>query len=223
MLSELSADSPCVNAGDPDAIAVSWEDVVDDPNAIAVERTDIAGDPRIMDGRVDMGAYEFMPPVKVIMKLTPRTLNCGSKGNWVKAHLTLPEEFTVEDVDADRPAVLRDYNFESAPLNVFVNENELVEIEAAFRREDICSLAGDWPDSLTVYGFFSDGNIFLGTSTVRIITPSLKDIGELAASWLEMDCSHPDWCGGADLNEDSIVNYADFALLGSGQIEFVSK
>ena len=161
--------------------------------------------------------------VEVSMKLTPRTLNCGSKGNWVKAHLTLPEEFTVADVDPNRPAVLRDFNFESAPLNVFVNENELVEIEAAFRREDICSLASDWPDSLTVYGFFSDGSIFLGTSTVRIITPGLNDIHELAAMWLEMDCSPSDWCGGMDLNQDSMVNFADFALLQSGQIEFVSK
>ena len=157
------------------------------------------------------------------MKLTPRTLSCRSDGNWVKAHLTLPEGFTVEDVDPDRPAVLRVFGFQSAPLNVFVNENELVEIEAAFRREDICSLASDWPDSLTVYGFFSDGSIFLGTSTVRIITPGLKDINELATSWLEMDCNHSDWCGGGDLNEDSIVNYADFALLQTSQIEFVSK
>ncbi len=157
------------------------------------------------------------------MRLTPRALNCRSQGNWVQAHLTLPEGFTVADVDAGRGAVLRYFGFESAALNVFVNENELVEIEAAFRREDVCSLASDWPDSLTVYGFISDGSMFFGTSTVRLITPGLKDIHELAARWLEMDCSPSDWCGGMDLNEDSIVNFADFALLQSGQIEFVGK
>lgn len=38
-----------------------------------------------------------------------------------------------------------------------------------------------------------------------------------------MDCSYPDWCGGADLDEDSMVDFADFALLQGGQIEFVGK
>ncbi|NIQ74214.1 MAG: hypothetical protein GWN80_01425, partial [Gammaproteobacteria bacterium] len=32
--------------------------------------------------------------MKVPMKLTPGTLNCRSYGNWIKAHLTLPEGFT---------------------------------------------------------------------------------------------------------------------------------
>ncbi len=161
--------------------------------------------------------------MEVSMKLTPQPLNCRSQGNWVKAHLTLPEGFTVADVDPNRPAVLRYFGFESAPLNVSVNENELVEIKAAFRDEDFCSLASDWPDSLAVYGFFSDGSIFFGTSTVRIITPSLKDISELAARWLEMDCSPPDWCSGMDLNKDSVVNLVDFALIQTSEIEFVSK
>ena len=67
------------------------------------------------------------------------------------------------------------------------------------------------------------GSIFFGTLTVRIVPLRQKDLRKFAARWLEMDCSHPHWCGGMDLNEDSIVNYADFAVLGSGQIEFVNK
>ena len=112
--------------------------------------------------------------MQVPMKLTPRTLNCRSQGNWVKAHLTLPEGFTVADVDPDRPAVLHSFGFESAPLYVFVNKNKLVEIEAAFERQAVCSLAGDWPQELTVAGFLAEGNIFLGSSTVRIIHPGME-------------------------------------------------
>jgi hypothetical protein len=112
--------------------------------------------------------------MQVPMTLTPRVLNCRSEGNWIKAHLTLPEGSTVADVDSDRPAVLHSFGFQSAPLHVFVNKDNLVEIEAAFERQALCSLAGDWPDELTVAGFLNDGNIFLGTSKVRIITPKIK-------------------------------------------------
>jgi len=161
--------------------------------------------------------------MQVPMKLTPRTLNCRSKGNWVKAHLTLPQGFTVEDVDSNRPAVLHSFGFQSAPLHVFVNENELVEIEAAFEREAVCSLAGDCPQALTVAGFLTDGNIFLGTSTVRMIAPGMKDIEELALYWLNKDCVHPDFCDQIDMNRDSMVNLLDYALLLNSQVEFVSE
>jgi hypothetical protein len=161
--------------------------------------------------------------MQVPMKLTPRTLNCRGKGNWVKAHLTLPEGFTVADVDPNRPAVLHSFGFQSLPLYVFVNDNSLVEIEAAFEREAVCSLVGDWPQKLTVAGFLADGNIFLGTSMVRMITPGLKEIGELASCWLQGDCVHPTWCDQIDLNRDSTVNFLDYALLMNSQVEFVSE
>jgi hypothetical protein len=161
--------------------------------------------------------------MQVPMKLTPRTLNCRSKGNWVKAHLTLPQGFTLAHVDPDRPAVLHSFGFQSAPLYVFVNDNELVQVEAAFEREALCSLAGDWPQKLTVAGFLTDGNIFLGTSTVRMITPGLKEIGELSLYWLNADCVHPDFCDRIDMNRDSLVNLLDYALLQNSQVEFVSE
>ncbi len=161
--------------------------------------------------------------MQVPMKLTPRTLNCRSEGNWVKAHITLPQGFTVADVDPDKPAVLHSFGFESAPLYVFVNKDKLVQIEAAFEREAVCSLAGDWPEALTVAGFLTDGNIFLGRSPVRIIHPGMKVIEELANCWLQGDCVHPTWCDGIDMNRDSLVNLLDYALLMSINVEFVSE
>lgn len=160
--------------------------------------------------------------MNVPMKLTPRILNCRSQGNWVKAHLTLPEGFTVADVDSNRPAVLHSFGFQSTPLYVFVNVNELVEIEAAFEREEVCSLAGNWPEALTVAGFLADGNIFLGTSTVRMIAPGMKLIEELAWYWLNADCVQPDFCNDIDMNRDSIVNLLDYALLMNIEVEFVT-
>ncbi|MHC4110423.1 MAG: GLUG motif-containing protein [Planctomycetota bacterium] len=160
--------------------------------------------------------------MQVPMKLTPRTLNCRSQGNWVQAHLTLPEGFIVADVNSERPTVLHSFGFQSAPLYVFVNKDKVVEIEAAFEREAFCSLAGDWPQMLTVAGFLADGNIFLGTSNVRIIHPGMKVIEELASYWLQGDCVHPSWCDGIDMNRDSLVNLADYALLMNINVEFVN-
>ncbi|MHC4462699.1 MAG: right-handed parallel beta-helix repeat-containing protein [Planctomycetota bacterium] len=206
----LSAASPCIDAGDPNYIA--------GPN-----ETDLDGNPRVINGRIDMGAFEYSSPILAEVRIVPRTLNCRRKGNWVKAHLTLPEGFTVADVDSDRPAVLHSFGFQSLLLYVFVNDNGLVEIEAAFEREQVCSLTGDWPEALTVVGFLTDGNIFLGTSTVRMITPGAKDIEELALYWLNADCIHPDFCDGVDMNRDSFVNLPDYALLLNSQVEFVSE
>ncbi|MDH4240175.1 MAG: hypothetical protein OEW48_11485 [Phycisphaerae bacterium] len=156
--------------------------------------------------------------MQVPMKLTPVSLNCRSEGKWIKAHITLPEGFTVADVNSERPAVLHSFGFQSAPLYVFINKDKVVEIEAAFERQAICSLTGDWPQALTVAGFFADGNIFLGTSNVRIIHPGLKVIEELASCWLQGDCVYPE----TDMNRDSLVNLLDYALLMNIEVEFVT-
>ena len=108
-------------------------------------------------------------------------------------------------------------------LNVFVNKDKLVEIEAAFEREAVCSLAGDWPEAFTVAGFLTDGNLFLGTASVRTITPGLRDLMELSNYWLADDCRKPHWCDGMDLNRDSVVNLLDFALLHQCSIEIMSN
>lgn len=33
-----------------------------------------------------------------------------------------------------------------------------------------------------------------------------------SALWMATHCGGPDWCGGSDVNRDSIVDFADFAL-----------
>ena len=77
-------------------------------------------------------------------------------------------------------------------------------------------------EALTVAGFLTDGNIFLGTSTVRIIHPGMKVIEELVWYWLNKNCVHPDFCNDTDMNRDSIVNLLDYALLMNINVEFVT-
>jgi hypothetical protein len=156
---------------------------------------------------------------RVPMNLTPRTLNCRSQGNWVKAHFTLPEEYSISDIDLDRSAVVDSSGIESALLEVSVNKDGSIEITASFDKEQICSLAGDWPEIFRVYGFFTDGSVFFGESVIRINPAGLKEVTELALYWLE-ECDYPDWCEGMDMNRDTVVNFQDYPLLLNSEVEF---
>jgi hypothetical protein len=73
----LLADSPCIDAGDPNYIS--------EPN-----ETDLDGRPRVLDGNedgtavIDMGAYEYTPPIPAEINIKPRILNLASKGRWTQ-------------------------------------------------------------------------------------------------------------------------------------------
>jgi hypothetical protein len=48
-------------------------------------------------------------------------------------------------------------------------------------------------------------------------------VADLASYWLESGCGKPDWCGGVDLNQDSSVDFVDFALFDGCCIEVVAE
>ncbi|MHC4498411.1 MAG: exo-alpha-sialidase, partial [Planctomycetota bacterium] len=230
----LLPDSPCIDAGDNNSIPPETDDLDGDGNIAEPIPWDLDGNPRIVDGNndgnsvVDMGAYEFFwPPIEVAMRLTPRALNPGSQGNWVKAHFVLPEGFSVEDVDTDSPAkIIEPFepDIESDYMNVFVNDDGLVEIEAAFPRAGFCGVSIDGNSvEVTVLGTLTSGQQFYGTDTIKIIDHHFECLADFASYWLQTDCGKPDWCGGSDLNEDSVVNFLDFAMFDACCIEIITE
>jgi len=212
----LSVGSPCIDAGaevgvyeDIEGNVRPWDFPCVDNNSPDV-------------GEFDMGAYEYVG-VESALKLTPQTLNCRSQGKWVKAHLTLPEGFTIADIDTNTPATLQPMNLTSAHLKVSLCKDGLVKVNASFDRKEFCRAVGDLSEGLTVFAYFADGAVFYGTASVRIITPGLQELAELSAYWLQSNCDKPDWCNGLDLNHDSVVNMLDFALFQKSNIEFIDK
>jgi len=206
----LPPSSPCINAGDPYHIA--------EPN-----ETDLDGQPRIFLGRVDIGADEFVPSLEVPMHFTPRTLNPKSKGKWIKAHLVLPEGFSVEDINTNSPArIVEPFTADSVYMDVFLNEDGLVKIMAAFDRAVFCS-NGSAQGNVVVIGRLTNGQYFYGTDTIRIKTNNLEYLAVLTSYWLAADCGEPDWCAGADLNRDSVVDFIDFALFDGCCLEFIKN
>jgi hypothetical protein len=210
----LSAASACIDAGDPN---YQWSG----------EEKDIDGQVRVFDSRVDIGADEHVPPIEVAMKFTPQALNSASKGNWIKAHFVLPDGFVVEDVDANIPSKVTEPfepDIESEYVNVFVNEDALVEVEAAFGRAEFCA-AGTEGDSIevTATGLLTSGQQFYGTETIKITDGTFEHLAGLASRWLEATCSQPDWCEGVDLDQDGAVNFVDFALFNGCRIQVIPE
>jgi len=167
-------------------------------------------------------AVTVMPPVEVLMRLTPPVFNPASHGKWLKAHLVLPEGFTVDDVDTNTPAWAQPLDVNSEYINVFINDDSLVEMEIGFSRADFCSY-GPFDGTVTVIGTLTSGQYFYGTDTVRILDKTFEALALLSSHWLDSDCGKPDWCSGFDLDQDSVVNFVDFALFDGCCIEVVKQ
>ncbi|HUW19455.1 MAG TPA: metallophosphoesterase [Sedimentisphaerales bacterium] len=226
----LRSGSLCIDAGTNSSIPFDKGDVDSDGNTTELVPWDLAGNLRLIDGDddansvVDMGAYEFWPPVEAMMKFTPQALNVCSKGKWVKAHFVLPEGYRIEDVDKNVPAVVEPLGIESGYMNVFVNDCGLVVVEAAFARAEFCGAGIDGNSvDVAVTGLLTSGRRFCGTDTIKVVDKTFEQLAGLASHWLVQACDEHDWCGGFDIDHDSVVNLVDFALLGGCCVEIVKN
>jgi parallel beta-helix repeat protein len=229
----LLPNSPCIDAGDNSSVPPDTADLDGDGNTTEPIPFDLDNNPRCVDlpsvadtgsGEapiVDMGAYEaFIPPIEVWMKFTPQSLNPGTNGSWVKAHFVMPEGFSVDDVDANTPVEIEQLGIESHYVNVFINEDGLVCIEAGFDRSEFCKATrGGEVMEITVVGYLIDGRRFSGIDTARILDKTMERLATMASYWLQSGCGAPDWCSDSDINRDSVVNFLDFADVESCCIE----
>lgn len=152
----LLADSPCIDAGDPNYVA--------DPN-----ETDLDGKPRIIGGRIDMGAYEYSPPILAEVRIVPPTINLASKGKWITASLWLGEDYNVADIDAN--SVLLENEIEAESFRV--DEQQQVAI-VRFSRSEVQGILAPGEVELTVSGELTDGTRFEGADMIRVIDKSGK-------------------------------------------------
>jgi predicted outer membrane repeat protein len=145
----LLEDSPCVDAGDPN--------YVPGPN-----ETDLDGNPRVIGGRIDIGAYEYIQPILAEVDINPKTFNLSSKGRWIMCLIRLPEDYNVADIDPN--SVLLEDEIEANSLQV----NGQVAI-VKFSRSEAQDILEAGQLELTVSGELVDGTIFEGTDTITVI------------------------------------------------------
>ncbi|MBA7684218.1 hypothetical protein ES703_92609 [subsurface metagenome] len=147
----LLLDSPCINAGDPNYVA--------EPN-----ETDLDGKPRVIGGRIDMGAYEYSPPIPAEVRIVPRSINLASMGKWITCYIQLPEDYNVADIEAD--SVLLEYEIQAQSLSL--NEGQQVAT-AKFNRSDVQEILDAGEVELTITGRLTNGFAFEGTDVIRVI------------------------------------------------------
>ncbi|MHC4158004.1 MAG: right-handed parallel beta-helix repeat-containing protein [Planctomycetota bacterium] len=152
----LLGTSPCIDTGDPNFIP--------EPN-----ETDLDGNARLLDGDedgmpiVDMGAYEYRPPIPADVDIHPDTLNLASKGRWISCQIRLPEDYNTADIDAN--SIYLEDVIKAQGLQV----NDRLAI-AKFSRPDVQAIldAGDDVEVL-ISGELTDGTIFEGTDTIKVL------------------------------------------------------
>jgi predicted outer membrane repeat protein len=147
----LLAGSPCIDAGDPN-------------HPYGPNETDLDGKPRVMGGRIDMGAYEYSPPISAEVRILPRTINLQSKGKWIAASIQPPEGYGAADIDAN--SILLENEIE--PEQFRLSEDQQAAI-ARFNKSEVQGIIDTGEVELIITGRLKDGITFKGTDVIRVI------------------------------------------------------
>jgi len=151
--------SSCIDAGDPC--------YVPEPN-----ETDLDGNPRIINSRIDMGAYES-DYIQARLWLSPQTINRQSRMKKVMAWMQLPEGITKDQIDQDTPVLL--YPGPLEPINQYIFEHgkkgdKRVNIFILYDKAELLSVV---PDNglvdVQVIGSLNTGQQFYGSAFLTIL------------------------------------------------------
>ncbi len=149
----LLSNSPCIDTGDPN--------YVPEPN-----ETDLDGNPRVSGYAIDMGAYESLPAIEAVVKIRPNTLNLRSRGKSITCRISLPEDYNVTDIDTNSVFLEGQIPADRVWLG---DEFTIAKFSRRAVKEMLAELETPAEVELLVSGELSDGTIFEGTDTIRVI------------------------------------------------------
>lgn len=149
----LMETSPCIDAGDPGFVAGAGE-------------TDIDGNERVSGGLVDIGADEYLKGIEVDIRITPRTLNLSSKGNYINCSIALDGGYDITDIDISTILL----HGVVAPESVRYDAEEdklMIKFDRAGTQELLEGMTGEV--SLIVKGKLNNDMDFEGSDTINLI------------------------------------------------------
>jgi hypothetical protein len=159
----LLPQSLCINTGDPNYIL--------DPNY----PNDLDGNPRIVDGRIDMGAYEFPGILRAKLFCVPKVLNLRSRGRYIMAFMSMPQGITPSDINDAEPLLFIPGRVQATRQFVRQSRRRHTYIMATFNRADCMENLSPGTNEVNVTGRLTTGQIFYGTDSIRIIGPKMFD------------------------------------------------
>jgi len=136
---------------------------------------DLNGNPRIINGIVDMGAYEALLPVEADVYIIPRVINRRSRLKRVIAIMRLPEGIGKHDV-ADEPFEMYVDEVEGEPIGAIwqrvIGWGRRVSGFALFDKAELMdAVSKNGRIELTVIGKLESGQYIHGSDNVTIGQP----------------------------------------------------
>jgi parallel beta-helix repeat protein len=150
--------SPCIDTGDNSVV---------DANI-----PDLDGNPRIINGIVDMGAYEALGSIEADVHIVPRVINRNNHLKRIIAIMRLPEGISKSDVADEAFVLYPDGSTDGieAIWERVIGWRRRARVFAMFDKAELMELvSGIGPVELTVTGNLISGQYIQGSDTVRII------------------------------------------------------
>jgi hypothetical protein len=165
----LLTGSPCIDTGDPNYVPV--------PN-----ETDLDGKPRVLGGRIDMGAYEFVPAIECRVAFLPRVINRHSRAKRIMAFMLLPEGVTKDQIDSSQRFMLYPGGVEAERQMILPHSprhTRRTMVICFFERDALlAAVPDDGRAQLRLAGSLNDGRRCCGSGTVWI-----RSSGRLERFW----------------------------------------
>ena len=118
-------------------------------------------------------AYENTPSAELFstIDIDPDTLNVKSKGKWITTYIELPEGYDVNDIDVGTVLLNYQVHAEAHPTEIGDYDNDdIADLMVKFDGQEVIAIvdAGDQVE-ITVTGKLTDGALFKGIDTIRVI------------------------------------------------------